>query len=114
MGSETLLRRHAKSRRRIACISKMIYFLAAFVSVYYCSNPIIKKYQSGRIILTTNIVRKPTHMNPPPAVVEKRKSEAERESREEGEATQMGQVKFSVILLVSSSFNGKRLYFLIV
>jgi len=46
LGSETLLRRHAKSRRRIACIT----------------------------------------------VVEKRKSEAERESREEGEATQMGQL----------------------
>ena len=45
-------------------------------------------------------------MEPPPAVVEKRKSEAERESREEGEATQMGQVRFSVIALVSSSFHG--------
>ena len=66
------------------------------------------------IILTTNIVSKPNHIKPPPAVVEKRKSEAERESREEGEATQMGQVRFSVIVLVSSSFNGKCLYFLIV
>ena len=37
-----------------------------------------------------------------PAVVEKRKSEAERESREEGEATQMGQVRFSISVLVSS------------
>merc|ERR1719370_1867133 len=46
LGSETLMRRHAKSRRRIACIT----------------------------------------------VVEKRKSEAERESQEEGEATQMGQL----------------------
>ena len=41
-------------------------------------------------------------MEPLPAVVEKRKSEAERESREEGEATQMGQVRFSISVLVSS------------
>ena len=74
--------------------------------MYYFSNPIINKYQSGRIILTINIVSKPNNIKPPPAVVEKRKSEAERESREEGEATQMGQVRFSVIVLVSSSFNG--------
>ena len=40
-------------------------------------------------------------MEPLSAVVEKRKSEAERESREEGEATQMGQVRFSMSVLVS-------------
>ena len=40
-------------------------------------------------------------MEPLAAVVEKRKSEAERESREEGEATQMGQVRFSISVLVS-------------
>ena len=74
--------------------------------MYDFSNPIIKKYQSGRVTLTINIVSKPNHIKPPPAVVEKRKSEAERESREEGEATQMGQVRFSVIVLVSSSFDG--------
>ena len=52
-------------------------------------------------------------MEPLPAVVEKRKSEAERESREEGEATQMGQVRFSVILLVYSSFKANAYTFLL-
>ena len=47
-------------------------------------------------------------MEPLPAVVEKRKSEAERESREEGEATQMGQVRFSISVLVSSFTIKKR------
>ena len=47
-------------------------------------------------------------MEPLPAVVEKRKSEAERESREEGEATHMGQVRFSISVLVSSFTIKKR------